>query len=328
VSGDVIVVGSINADLVVRASRLPARGETVPGARIARHGGGKGANQAVAAARLGARVRFIGAIGDDDAGAELAAQLASEGIDVSCLLRVPDLPSGVAVIIVEESGENAIVVALGANDALREDFVRDALAATARPGDTLLVGGFEIPDAAISATTRHARAAGLRLLVSPAPARSIPSGILDEMFAARAILTPNEGEARALAGEENVEGAALELARRSDAPVLVTLGSRGVLLAVNGALEFFEAPRVDVVDTTGAGDVFTGALAAELAGGAELRAAVRYALAAASLSVSVAGARGGSPTREGVARFMTQAADAVEPTGAVESDLHRTGKTN
>jgi ribokinase len=304
VSGQVVVVGSINADLVVRVSHLPVRGETVPGARIQRHGGGKGANQAVAAARLGARVRFIGAVGEDDVGAELAAQLAAEGIDVSCLLRVPRVPSGIAVIMVEESGENAIVVALGANDGLPTDFVRDALRTSALPGDTLLVGGFEIPDEAISATARHARDAGLRLLVSPAPARTLPPGILEEMFAARAILTPNEGEACALAAKATVEEAALELARRSQAPVVVTLGQRGALLALEGSLESFVAPRVDVVDTTGAGDVFTGALVAKLADGMELRAAVRYALAAASLSVTVAGARGGSPTREGVANFF------------------------
>jgi ribokinase len=304
VSGQVVVVGSINADLVVRVSHLPAPGETVPGARIERHGGGKGANQAVAAARLGAPVRFIGAVGEDDVGAELAAQLAAEGIDVSYLLRVPRVPSGIAVIMVEQLGENSIVVALGANDELPETYVRDALRTSALPGDTLLVGGFEIPDHAISATVRHAREAGLRLLVSPAPARTIPLGILEEMFAARAILTPNEGEACALAGEDSVEAAAFELARRTQAAVVVTLGQRGALLALNGSLESLAAPRVDVQDTTGAGDVFTGALAAELAHGMELRAAVRYALAAASLSVTVAGARGGSPTRESVAALM------------------------
>jgi ribokinase len=304
VSGQVVVVGSINADLVVRVSHLPVPGETVPGARIERHGGGKGANQAVAAARLGAPVQFVGAVGEDEVGAELAAQLAAEAIDVSCLLRVPGLPSGIAVIMVEESGENSIVVALGANDALTEDYVRDALRASAGPGDTLLVGGFEIPDEAISATVRHARDAGLRLLVCPAPARGVPAAILDEMFAAGAILTPNEGEACALADKDSVEDAALELARLTRAAVVVTLGQRGALLAIDGSLEAFAAPRVHVVDTTGAGDVLTGALAAELANGMELRAAVRYALAAASLSVTVAGARGGSPTRDSVADFM------------------------
>jgi ribokinase len=304
VSGQVVVVGSINTDLVVRVSHLPVRGETVPGARIERHGGGKGANQAVAAARLGASVQFIGAIGEDDVGDELAAQLAAEGIDVSYLLRVPSAPSGIAVIMVEESGENSILVALGANDALPEEYVRDALRASAGPGDTLLVGGFEIPDEAISATVRHARDNALPLLVSPAPARTIPLGILEEMFAAHAILTPNEGEACALADKDSVEDAALDLARRTQAPVVVTLGHRGALLTLNGSLESLAAPRVDVEDTTGAGDVFTGALAAELAHGMEFRAAVRYALAAASLSVTVAGARGGSPTRERVAAFI------------------------
>jgi ribokinase len=304
VGGQVVVVGSINADLVVSVSHLPVPGETVPGARIQRLGGGKGANQAVAAARLGASVRFVGAVGDDDVGMELAAQLASEGIDVSCLRRVGGSPSGIAVILVDATGENEILVALGANDALDAGFVREALVASANPGDTLLVGGFEIPDEAIRAAIAHAQAAGLRLLVSPAPARELSDALVAELFAARAFLTPNEGEARALTAKSTVEDAALELARRSNAPVIVTLGRRGALLARNGTIDSFAAPHVDVIDTTGAGDVFTGALAAELSRGEELDAAVRYALAAASLSVTVAGARGGSPTRAAVASFV------------------------
>jgi ribokinase len=305
VQGRVVVVGSINADLLVRVSHLPVPGETVPGARIERLGGGKGANQAVAAARLGATVQFIGAVGDDDVGDELVAQLTAEGIDVSSVQRVAGQPSGVAVILVEQSGENEIVVALGANDALSGAVIRDALAASARPGDTILVGGFEIPDDAIVAAIEHARATTSRLLVSPAPARQLGPALRDALFASGAILTPNEGEACALAARRTVEEAGLELARQTGAPVVITLGARGALVATDGALEALSARPVDgIVDTTGAGDVFTGALAAELARGEKLDDAVRYALVAASLSVTVAGARGGSPTREGVAEFI------------------------
>jgi ribokinase len=303
----ILIVGSINADLVVHVPHLPAPGETVAGGRFEHYGGGKGANQAVAAARLGATVRFVGAVGEDDIGSDLRRELVEEGIDVSGLVSIPRAPSGVAVIIVDDFGENQIAVALGANDGLDATAVARLLArARPSPTDLCLIGGFEIPDAVIAGTARFASKAGLRLVCSPAPARSLGASAARELFAAHPILTPNEGEAMALSGKTNVRAAARELVARTQAPVVVTLGGRGAMIADGKRFDELPGFAVEVVDTTGAGDTFTGALAVELGRGVELRPAVRYALAAASLSVTVAGARGGSPTREVVDAFLRE----------------------
>jgi ribokinase len=325
----VVVVGSVNADLVVSVRQLPRPGETVSGGTFARHGGGKGANQAVAAARLGARVAFIGAVGDDDLGEEALRELAAEGVDVSAAARLEGVATGVAVIVVDERGENQIAVASGANAALTGDAVAAALAplltGTAGPagapmsaggagpagptassggsrpaGPTTAAGGagpagvvllgHEVPEAAVVAGARAARAAGWTAILNPAPARPLPDGI-DGV-----LLTPNAEEARALTGEDDPEAAARALAEQTGAPVLVTLGPDGALL-LDDAAERLPAPAVDVVDTTGAGDAVNGALAAELAAGRPLRDAVRFALAAAALSTRAAGARAGMPRR-------------------------------
>jgi len=281
---DVFVIGSINVDLVVRAETLPGPGETVTGGTFERHGGGKSANQAVAAARAGAAVRMIGAVGDDELGAEALGQLAAEGIDVSRVQRL-DAPTGVALIAVDAAGENQIAVASGANAALSEEAVEAALEG-ATGGVALLA--LEVPDAAVLAGARAARAAGLTVVVNPAPAR--PLG--DELLGLAPILTPNGGEAAALSGEDEPEAAARALAARTGAPVVVTVGADGALLVDDGAVERIPAPRVEAVDTTGAGDAFNGALAAELAGGATLADAVRSAVAVAAESVRRPGARG------------------------------------
>src|SRR3954471_2273342 len=236
----VIVVGSVNADLVVRAERLPAPGETVTGGRFSRHGGGKGANQAVAAARLGARVTFVGAVGTDDLGDEALAQLESEGIDVSCAARLEDVATGVAAIVVDEQGENQIAVASGANGELTGAMVEDALALDG-PGVVLL--GHEVPEAAVVAGAAAARAAGWTAILNPAPARPLPDG-LDGV-----LLTPNADEARALTGDENPEAAAHALRAVTNAPVLVTLGGSGALLLEGEAAQRLPAPAVQVVDT-------------------------------------------------------------------------------
>ena len=273
--GSVVVVGSINADLVVTVDRLPAAGETVIGGRFARHGGGKGANQAVAAARAGARVRFVGAVGDDDFGAAALEELQSEGVDVSAVARLDDEPTGVALIAVDREGRNQIAVASGAN--ARVDGARiGALAA----GDVCLLG-FEVPDAAVAAGASAAAQAGARIVLNPAPARALP----EALHGGGAVLTPNAGEAEALGG-------AREIAARTGGPVIVTLGADGALLLDGGNETAIPAPAVDVVDTTGAGDAFNGVLAAGLAAGLELEAAARRAVEAATASVRVAGARG------------------------------------
>jgi ribokinase len=287
---DVYVVGSINVDLVVTGAALPRPGETVAGGTFERHGGGKSANQAVAAARRGAQVRMVGAVGDDELGAEALGLLEAEGIDVSGVARLEGSPTGVALIVVDAAGENQIAVASGANAELDAAAVERGLR-SASGGVALLA--LEVPDAPVLAGARAARAAGLDVVLNPAPARELGAELLD----LSPLLTPNRDEARALAGEDDAEAAARALATRTGAPVVVTLGADGVLVLDGDALERIPAPRVDAVDTTGAGDAFNGALACELAGGATLLDAARAAVAVAAESTRAPGARTVPPAR-------------------------------
>ena len=287
---DVVVVGSVNADLVVRAARLPGPGETVTGGTFARHGGGKGANQAVAAARLGARTALVAAVGDDDYGAEALRGLAAEGVDVDAVARLDDVATGVALIVVDDRAENQIAVASGANAVLGGGFVAAALARL-EAGVVLL--SLEVGDEALVAGAEGARLA----VLNPAPAREVPAAL----FAAGPVLTPNAGEARDLTGEEDARAAARALRERTGAPVVVTLGADGALLADGrGKPVRIPAPRIEAVDTTGAGDCLNGALAAELARGVALEDAVAFAVRAAALSTLRRGAREGMPTRAAV----------------------------
>jgi ribokinase len=291
--GAVVVVGSVNADLVVSVRRLPRAGETVGGGTFARHGGGKGANQAVAAARVGARVSLVGAVGADDFGDEALRELAAEGIDVSAVARLDDVPTGVAAIVVDERGENLIAVASGANAALTGAGVA-ALLPGLLTGSGVLLLSHEVPEAAVRSSADAARAAGWRVILNPAPARPLLDDLVD------ILLTPNADEARALTGEDDVEAAARALQARTNAPVLVTVGAHGALLLDRGTPAHLPAPPVDAVDTTGAGDAVNSALAARLAANEPLHDAVRFALAAASLSTRAAGAREGMPRRDDV----------------------------
>jgi ribokinase len=293
--GEVLVVGSVNVDLVVRVAHLPAPGETVTGGAFTQHQGGKGANQAVAAARLGATVSLVGAVGDDGFGRGALVDLRGEGVDVSRVALLNGVPAGLALIMVDERGENQIAVASGANAALDGATVAAALSGwRPRPGAVLLTG-FELGDGAILAAAQAAAARGVRLLVNPAPARPLDP----ELLALSPILLPNEGEATALTGKPDPRAAALALVALTHSPVIVTIGAGGALLVgADGprSVEHVPAPSVAVVDTTGAGDAFAGALAAQLASGSPLAEAVQVAVRAASLSVGVAGARGGRPT--------------------------------
>jgi ribokinase len=290
----VVVVGSVNADLVVSVTRLPAAGETVTGGTFARHGGGKGANQAVAAARAGASVAMVGAVGADDLGDEALRELAAEGIDVAAVARLDGVATGVAAIVVDERGENLIAVASGANSQLEGPVVEEAVARLlGRGSHGVVLLSHEVPVDAVLAGIRAARAGGWRVVLNPAPARALPDD-LDGV-----VLTPNADEARVLADEQDVEAAGRALAARTRAPVLVTLGAEGALL-LDGDAERLPALAVEVIDTTGAGDAVNGALAAELAAGRSLREAAQFALAAAALSTRVPGARAGMPRRDDV----------------------------
>ncbi len=280
----VLVVGSINADLVIHAERLPARGETVAGGRLERAGGGKGANQAVAAARAGARVALVGAVGDDELGAEALDDLRAEGVDVGAVRRLAGVATGVALIVVDRDGDNQIAVASGANHAVCAEHVRAA--AVRAPGCVL--ASFELLDEPVLAAAQVARGAGCALLVNPAPARPLTASLR----ALGPVLTPNRHEAAELSGEEDPDSAARALAAQTGAAVVVTLGAQGALVADGAGSARVPAPPVRAVDTTGAGDTFNGVLAAELARGNDLRAAVAAAVDAAAQSVTRAGARG------------------------------------
>jgi ribokinase len=292
--GRVVVVGSVNVDLVVVTPRLPGPGETVTGGDVARHHGGKGGNQAVAAARLGARVAFVGAVGADDFGVAARAALEAEGIDTGHLATV-DRPTGVALIMVDERAENLIAVAPGANAAVTPAAAEAALAALGLGPRDVVLACREIPPATVAATLTAARVAGATTVLNPAPADGFDPAGLDHV----AVLTPNETELAVLAGP----GAPADAARRllADHPglgaLLVTLGAAGALVvARDWPPATIPATPVSAVDTTGAGDAFNGALVAGLAAGLALPAAARQAVAAAGLSTIRPGARGGMPT--------------------------------
>jgi ribokinase len=296
----VIVVGSINVDLIVSVTQLPGPGETVLGDGFVEQDGGKGGNQAVAAARAGARVAMVGAVGRDDLGERALASLVAAGVDVSVCERLDDARTGIALIVVDRAAENQIAVASGANARLDGRMVEAAMARLdPAPGSVCLVG-FEVGNGAVEVAAGWARDRGLHLVLDPAPARPIPPAALQ----ASPILTPNEVEAELLTGAAEPETAAATLASWTGAPVIVSRGAAGALLWVDGRAEHLPATPVLPVDSTGAGDALDGILAAELARGIGLREALRWAMAGAALATTQAGARAGLPTRDAIAELI------------------------
>ena len=284
---ELLVVGSLNTDLVVHVASLPAPGETVAGGRFELNPGGKGANQAVAAARAGAAVALVGAVGADEFGARLVDDLAAEGVDTAGILTLPRAASGVAAIVVDERGENQIAVASGANHGLTADDVAKAFERLDLSGARCALFSFELEDEVVLAGAALAAARGMTLVVNPAPARALAPGLLE----LRPILTPNQGEAAQLTGNDDPEAAAVALVDSGAAAALVTGGARGAWVAAEGRVERIAAPAVEALDTTGAGDTFNGVLAAGLARGWPLERAARWAVDAAALSVTKPGAR-------------------------------------
>jgi ribokinase len=298
-----LVVGSLNTDLLVRVGSLPRPGETITGGSFEMAGGGKGANQAVAAARAGASVALVGAVGADEFGARLIDDLAGEGVDVAGVARLQGAPTGVAAIVVDEQGENQIAVASGANHMLRASDVERAFRELDLTEAGCVLVSLEVEDGVVVAAAEGAAAHGMAVVVNPAPARRLPP----ELIARRPILTPNVGEAGELTGCDEPAAAAAAMVRAGAAAALVTVGAEGVFVAAGGHVERVEAPAVAVRDTTGAGDTFSGVLAAGLARGWELDRAARWATAAAALSVTQSGARAGMPTASEIEAFRTSA---------------------
>jgi ribokinase len=300
-----LVIGSANMDLAVAVDRLPREGETVTGGELMTAFGGKGANQAVAALRLGAEVRLIACLGQDSFGDRIAGHLAALGIPSEGLLRIPDDATGVALIVVDSRGRNQIAVAPGANERLDLEAAR-AHASWIGWAQALLCQ-LETPVSTVLWALQSAKRHGVLTILNPAPARSLPP----EIFSLVDVLTPNEIEASALSGVE-VEGpesagkAAERLLAMGAGRVVVTLGDQGSSLSDGASRVHFPAFPVEAADATGAGDAFSGALAVELASGRSLEEAIPFASAAGALATTRRGAQESFPDRAQVEELLAR----------------------
>ena len=303
-SAKVVVIGSLNMDLVTRAPRLPKGGETLIGQSFTTVSGGKGANQAVAAARLGAQVSMIGCVGNDAYGEALRGALLAEQIDCRAVSTV-DGSSGVALIVVDDSSQNSIVIVPGANGALTAETI-DRFDSVIRAADVLICQ-LEVPDASVGHALKRGRELGKTVILNPAPAsRPLPS----DWYASIDYLIPNESEASALSGLsvdslDTAQAAATRLIALGAGKVIITLGAQGSLFADGQRFEHFPAPVVRAVDTTAAGDTFVGGFAAALAAGNDEAQAIRFGQVAAALSVTRAGAQPSIPALSDVQAFKT-----------------------
>lgn len=297
----IIVIGSSNTDMVVRSERLPRPGESVIGGGFMMAGGGKGANQAVAVARMGHRVIFTAALGRDMFGDAAVSSYQRFGIDTSYIVR-KDAPSGVALIMVDSAGQNSISVALGANNSLSTEDIRGVLEQVEK--DDIVLLQLEVPMATVDAAVDIAAAKGARVVLNPAPAAMVSEQTLSKLY----LITPNQTEAQTLTGIEVKDEATASLAAqvlcsRGVGRVVITMGSLGAYLYEEGRGEIIEARNVAAVDTTAAGDVYNGALCAALAEGKSLREALTFATKASAISVTRVGAQPSVPTREEVDNF-------------------------
>jgi ribokinase len=293
----VIVIGSSNTDMVVKTNHLPRPGETILGGSFFMNAGGKGANQAVAAARLGGDVTFFARVGKDIFGEQALTLFKKEGIDTSYIVNDNDLPSGVALITVDDKGENCIAVAPGANDALSADDLRKHEAVLKKSG--LILIQLEIPLSTVEYAASIAADAGIPIILNPAPARLLP----DELLQKITIITPNEKEAEMLTGipvidRPSAEKSALFLSEKGIKTIIITMGSQGALVLHEEKFTMIPAPKVNAVDSTAAGDVFNGALAVALLENMNLEDAVQFANKSAAISVTRLGAQASAPYRK------------------------------
>lgn len=300
----IIVFGSINLDLVTKIHRLPMKGETLRGSAFFTTAGGKGANQAVAAVRLGATTHLVGRLGDDQFGSQLLAGLKEAGVETAGILVDPDASSGVAVITVDNAGENNIIIVAGANERVCQQDVERL--SPLLPGAAALLLQFEIGIPAVLAAAQAAHRAGVRVILDPAPAQT---ELPPKLYPLVDIITPNQVEASQLVGftvdgQATARQAAVELRRRGVRVAIVKLGDRGVLCATNTETFFIPAFSVATVDTVAAGDAFNGGLAVALAEGHSLREAVIWGAAAGALTTTKAGAQSALPDRATFEAFL------------------------
>ena len=305
----VVVFGSSNTDMTVRTPRLPGPGETILGGSFRSSPGGKGANQAVAARRAGAEVDFICALGDDELGRQALDLFRREGLRVDHAKVVEGEASGVALIFVADDGENMIGVASGANATFTPEDVARLPDSLFRPDDIFLTG-LEVPAAAAIAAMKRARAAGMTVILNPAPAPPRGAAETAALLAAADIVTPNRCEALALAeaaddgDQTDWATIARRLLDRGPRAVVITLGSQGCLAATSDEFQTIPARRVKTIDTVGAGDAFNGALAAALSRGRALTQAAAWATAAAALATTQPGAQSALPTADAITRLL------------------------
>ena len=303
----ILVVGSSNIDLVASVDRLPSRGETVLGYRFAQSFGGKGANQAVAAARAGAEVAFLSKLGADANGRLIEQHLAAQGLSRPILLRDAEFPTGVAMILVDHSGENQIAVVPGSNGRLTPADLRQHRELIA--GARVLLLQMEIPRETVFEALRLGRECGLTTILNPAPAAPLPSDLLRLID----ILTPNETEAQALTGSADPAEAARILTDRGVGTVVVTCGANGAFLATGNDVTHIPGFLVETIDSTGAGDAFNGALACAVAEGVPIKSAIVRANAAGALATTGRGAQESMPTKDDIEQLCRSGIRQLEP---------------
>ncbi len=301
----ITVIGSSNTDMVIKTSKLPAPGETILGGRFLMNTGGKGANQAVAAARLGGKVTFVGKIGDDIFGKKAVQQLEDEGINVDFVTVDPENPSGVALITVDRDAENSIVVAPGSNGTLSSADFDKALSVLDRSDFVLMQ--LEIPISTVEYIARLAALKQKKVILNPAPAATLSDELLRNLY----LITPNETEVELLTGinvmdEQSALKAATQLHEKGVEVVIITMGAAGAFLLANGTSELIKAPKVEAIDTTAAGDTFNGALVVALSEGKTIQESIVFANKAAAISVTRIGAQSSVPYRKEISNETTK----------------------